>query len=514
MKDNRTSVKRSLLVSAIALTLTAALLIGSTFAWFTSTATTSVSDIKAGQLTIDIVGKDGKSLKDSTLSFKNVDGSDSILWEPGATYSLDEFTLVNTGNLALKYKVTIDGVTGNEGLLNVIDFTVKQGDGTAVPLTDWEGVLLPKGATATTADEKVEKTDPITISGTMKSDADNTYQNQTLTGIKIAVTATQYTYEKDIKDNQYDKDASYAIVNVSNEKELRTALYNAPTDGTGVKVVLQNDITLDMLYAAENLPASTSIQDYETGDTLNRYKTGVHPTAEDPNHWNPLVTNQTDEEKAVYGAYYNMGAGDERIARLIVKANQDVVIDLNGHTIAKADRATHGDWSNTCTDIIGNYGWLKVTDSASNGVVKGHGYISCNGAVLHNYGGTMIVENVKVDGNADGMTQGTGQYVIVNDGGSTTINNANVYDTGSKVDASLLVNTAGMMTITGNTVLNHPNTKTINVKGGHTVVESAEITSNKYSIYAKAGTVEVTDANVTVTGGGQMTEAGGTITHK
>lgn len=209
MKDNRTSVKRSLLVSAIALTLTAALLIGTTFAWFTSTAQTSVSDIKAGQLTIDIVGKDGKSLKDSTLSFKNVDGSGDILWEPGATYSLDEFTLVNTGNLALKYKVTIDGVTGNEGLLNVIDFTVKQGDGTAVPLTDWEGVLLPKGATATIADEKVEKTDPITISGTMKSDADNTYQNQTLTGIRIAVTATQYTYEKDIKDNQYDKDATY-----------------------------------------------------------------------------------------------------------------------------------------------------------------------------------------------------------------------------------------------------------------------------------------------------------------
>ena len=225
MKDNRTSVKRNLLVSAIALTLTAALLIGTTFAWFTSTATTSVSDIKAGKLTIDIVGKDGKSLKDSTLSFKNVDGSNKILWEPGATYSLDEFALVNTGNLALKYKVTIDGVTGDEGLLNVIDFTVKQGDGTAVPLTDWEGVLLPKGATAMTADEKVEKTDPITISGTMKSNADNTYQNQTLTGIKIAVTATQYTYEKDSKDNQYDKDAPYPVIPVvATADELKTSL--------------------------------------------------------------------------------------------------------------------------------------------------------------------------------------------------------------------------------------------------------------------------------------------------
>ena len=514
MKDNRTTVKRSLIVSAIALVLTAALLIGTTFAWFTSTAQTKVNDIQAGKLTIDIVDANDQSLKDKTLNFKDADGKTNILWEPGATYSLDEFRLVNTGNLALKYKVTIDGVTGDAGLLKVIDFTVKQGDGTAVPLTNWEGVLLPKDATATTADEKVEKTDPIIISGTMKSDADNTYQNQTLTGIKIAVTATQYTYEKDITDNQYDKDASYAIVNVSDEKELRTALYNAPTDGTGVKIVLQDDITLNMLYAAENLPTSTSIQDYETGDTLNRYKTGVHPTADKPSQWNKLVTDQTDEQKAVYGAYYHTSAGDERIARLVVKANQDVVIDLNGHTIAKADRATHGDWSNTCTNLIGNYGWLKVTDSVGTGVIMGHGYNSCPGAVLHNYGGTMIVENVEVNGNANGMTAGTGQYVIENDGGSTTISNANVNDVGDKVKASLLVNTEGLMTITGNSVLNHPNTKTINAKGGHTVVESAQITSSEHSIYAKGGTVEVTDANVTVTGGGVMFEDGGTITYK
>ena len=36
----------------------------------------------------------------------------------------------------------------------------------------------------------------------------------------------------------------------------------------------------------------------------------------------------------------------------------------------------------------------------------------------------------------------------------------------------------------------------------------------KNAIYAKGGTVEVTDATVTVTGNGTMTEAGGVITHK
>lgn len=329
-------------------------------------------------------------------------------------------------------------------------------------------------------------------------------------GITITLKATQATGEWDSTTNDYDKDAPYTTVNVSNEKELRTALFNAPTDGSGVKIVLQGDITLEMLYAAPNLPSSDVIQDYEVGDTLNRYKKGVHPTAEDPNHWNTLVTNQTDEEKAAYGAYYHMGANDERIARLVVKANQDVIIDLNGKTIAKRADATHGSWSATDTDIIANYGMLKITDSANGGKVVGRGYYSCVGAVLHNYSGAiMTVEKAEIDGNAAGFTAGTGQYVIANDGGTVVIDGANVHDTATS--ASLVVNTAGTMTIKGNTTLNHPNTKTINCKGGEVFVESAKITSNAYSVYAAGGTVTVTDSGVTVTGGGTMTEDGGTI---
>lgn len=294
-------------------------------------------------------------------------------------------------------------------------------------------------------------------------------------------------------------------VNVKNERELRTALYNAPTNGTEVTIKLTGDITLEMLYAAPNLPDSTVIQDFETGDTFNRYKKGVHPTAEDPNHWNPLVTNQTAEQKSIYGAYYHMGATDERIARLVIKENQKIILDLNGHTIQKDNRATHGDWSNTCTDIIGNYGTLKVTDtsdSETKGTIKGIGYISCNGAVLHNYeGATMTVGAVNVDGNAAGMSAGTGQYVISNEGGTVTIDGTNVHDTATS--ASLLVNTVGTMTITGNAILNHPATKTVNCKGGSVNLESATITSDNYAIYAAGGTVNVT-GSVIINGQGQL----------
>ena len=529
--NTKKATKRALLTSVMALVMCVVMLVGTTFAWFTDTASTGVNKIQAGNLKMEVTYKNTADGDFEKVSKENPVFNNNALWEPGHV----EYVVLkirNAGNLALKYKLGINianevGSTNVYGngfeLSNYIKFAVIGGDKSnlgrdALVAEAGEGAVLSTGYTAENHLLK-DGSKIVTLVVWMPTDVGNEANHKTGTAaptidLGIKVDATQYTYEKDSFDNQYDKDAPYETVKVSNEKELRTALFNAPTDGSGVKIVLQDDITLEMLYAAPNLPSSDVIQDYEVGDTLNRYKKGVHPTEDDPTHWNPLVTDQTDEERAVYGAYYHMGANDERIARLVVKANQDVILDLNGHNLSKAARATHGDWSNTCTDIIANYGKLKVTDSVGTGVVMGHGYNSCNGAVLHNYGGTMIVENVKVDGNAAGMTAGTGQYVIVNDGGATIIDGANVYDTLATVDASLLVNTAGTMTIKGDATLNHPNTKNINVKGGEVFVESATIISNKYAIYAKGGTVTVITSAVHINGTGVMEAAGGTITRK
>lgn len=284
---------------------------------------------------------------------------------------------------------------------------------------------------------------------------------------------------------------------IVDEKTLRKALFDAPTDGTQITIKLENDITLDMLYAAENFDEE-KLDDNATGDTFNRYKLGVHPTEDDPDHWNPLVTNQSQEARLLYGAYYHMSATDERIARLVVKAGQNIVLDLNGHTIQKNPRATHGDWSNTCTDILANYGTLTITDTSTGaeGTIKGNGYISCQGAVLHNYAGaTMNVGAINVDGNAAGMSKGTGQYVVVNEGGMLSIDGANIFDTATS--ASLLVNTAGTMSVKHAT-LSHPATKTFNVKGGTVEInEGVEITSDTYAIYVASGTVKL-NANVLI----------------
>ena len=226
MKKNTT--KRSLLASVLALVMCVTMLVGTTFAWFTDSASTAVNKIESGTLHVDIVDKDGNSLDGKTLSFRDVNKNADILWEPGATFALDSFRIVNTGKLALKYKVIINGVNGNAKLLEAIDFFVKIGDAEKVALADWEGILLPEGKTATTANEVVGATDLITISGTMKKEAGNEYQGLSIDGIGITVVATQYTYEYDSKDNLYDEDADYTIqVNKDNIQDYLDGKYGS-----------------------------------------------------------------------------------------------------------------------------------------------------------------------------------------------------------------------------------------------------------------------------------------------
>ena len=86
------STKKALIASVLSLVLCVSMLVGSTFAWFTDTATTSVNTIQAGTLKVDIVNESGTSLKGSSMSFVNSDGSADILWEPGIRWCSMEWT--------------------------------------------------------------------------------------------------------------------------------------------------------------------------------------------------------------------------------------------------------------------------------------------------------------------------------------------------------------------------------------------------------------------------------------
>ena len=202
MKTAKTS-KRALLCSVLSIALCLSMLIGTTFAWFTDTATTAVNKIVSGKLEVDIVSTEAgnPTLQGTGLQFTSADGKtgEAILWEPGATYKTQGFKIKNNGNLALKFKVAINGTTGSSDLLKVITFSIVKSDGTVVDLNAFEGHLKPTAALS----------DTYYIQGHMAETAGNEYQEKTLDGVTITVYATQDTYEKDSKDDQYDVDAAY-----------------------------------------------------------------------------------------------------------------------------------------------------------------------------------------------------------------------------------------------------------------------------------------------------------------
>ena len=206
MNNNKKATKRALLTSVMALVMCVVMLVGTTFAWFTDTASTGVNKIVAGNLKVDIVGETSDTHING-LSFQNKDDSAQILWEPGCRYLTEGFRIANKGNLALKWKAQVNkGTTaaneGNFDLLDVIDFylVTKAADGTETEtaLDEFTGNL-----------KKTEISDVYYIKGVMKTTAGNDYQGLELSGITITVYATQDTVENDSFNNQYDKDATY-----------------------------------------------------------------------------------------------------------------------------------------------------------------------------------------------------------------------------------------------------------------------------------------------------------------
>ena len=203
MNNNQKATKRALLTSVMALVMCVVMLVGTTFAWFTDTASTGVNKIVAGNLDVDIVDENGDSLDGGTLSFVNKENQSNILWEPGATFFTQGFKIVNKGNLALKYKVVVSGTTGDAKLLKAITFdVVTEKTKEATEALAEEGNLLLNGASAPEAENVYYY-----LRGHMKEEAGNEYKNLTLDGISITVYATQYTHEHDSFDNTYDADA-------------------------------------------------------------------------------------------------------------------------------------------------------------------------------------------------------------------------------------------------------------------------------------------------------------------
>lgn len=227
------NTKKALIASLLSLVLCVSMLVGSTFAWFTDTASTGVNRITSGNLRVEIRDESGNKL--TKLEWKASDGraQDQILWEPGCTYTLTPFKIVNTGNLALKYKLVMTGLDGDSELLDVIRFTYKIG--TEDFALNEEGHLAANGG----------ETGLITVSATMASNAGNEYMGKTLDNVKFTVYATQDTVENDSFGNRYDQFATYApsgeMYTVTNYEEAKRAF--ATGGGIVINDYIEGDAT-------------------------------------------------------------------------------------------------------------------------------------------------------------------------------------------------------------------------------------------------------------------------------
>ena len=200
MKTRSTS-KRALLTSVLSIALCLSMLIGTTFAWFTDTASTSVSKIVSGTLDIDLQMRnaDGtwSTAQGQTLTWQkaSTENGSTVLWEPGCTYKLQPVKIVNNGSLAAKVTVKVTGITGDNKLLEVLTWELN-----GVTLADSTFTLAPQGKEGSESEELV-------LSAHMLETAGNDYQNLTLDNIAITVYATQAEYESDSNGTDYDKSA-------------------------------------------------------------------------------------------------------------------------------------------------------------------------------------------------------------------------------------------------------------------------------------------------------------------
>ncbi len=214
---NLNQTKKALISSVLALVLCFSTLLGTTFAWFTDSVTSSGNIIQSGTLDVAMYWAEGTedpttaTWEDaSTTAIFNYDN-----WEPGYV-DVKHVKISNVGTLALKYIVNIKANGEVSKLADVIDVyfvdpATQVSNRSDLIDTYKVGTLADvlNGEVAPARGDLIaEESDTITIALKMQESAGNEYQNLSIgTNFSVQVLATQLAEENDSFDNQYDADA-------------------------------------------------------------------------------------------------------------------------------------------------------------------------------------------------------------------------------------------------------------------------------------------------------------------
>ena len=228
--------RKSLLFSGLALMMSALLLAGTTFAWFTDSVTNTGNRIEAGTLQVDLLmDKEGNGTYESIADskgdiFSEAEGGNGYNWEPGMTQVV-YLAVKNNGSLAINYNFVLDVIDGNPGLVGSLKYAVLNGtkasdmDGVDtweevvakananVPTTGGTGDVVG-GQTRFTPGRTLEAGEMATFAMAvhMDEDADNQYQNGSIQ-IDVNVIAKQAASEADgFGNTDYDANAEWPVI--------------------------------------------------------------------------------------------------------------------------------------------------------------------------------------------------------------------------------------------------------------------------------------------------------------
>ena len=319
----KTQLKKALWGSVTSLILCMMMLVGTTFAWFTSTASTGVNTVQAGQLEVQMSYAHEKNpsdgtdrawgeVKPETNLFKTIsDGTTenpSDDWQPG-TAKYVQLKVQNSGNLDLKYRLGIS-IPEETGSIN--------NEGNAFKLSDYLKVAVLDGAqyfdTAAKAIEAVESKTAEQEDPTSVSALEVLQEPVTLSG---GCVLTGKLLSKSAADKAVQADASQQPEE-TNEKIVTFIVY-MPNDTTSNKANYKEGEAAPSIKLGVTLLATQTAS--ESDSMGNNYDQDASFTADTPEQ---LQNALLDGGTIVLGS-------DMTIQGITISKN--TVIDLAGRTL-------------------------------------------------------------------------------------------------------------------------------------------------------------------------------------
>ena len=504
---NKRTTKPSLVASIVLLFMCFSMLLGTTFAWFTDSATSAGNKIVAGTLDVDLLMWDGDSYEDIGDSNAPIFGKGSLaqnnnaetLWEPGKTQVV-YLKIVNNGTLDLKYSVAINvrDNADDKDLYKALEYAitpdVKDGTGVSAWTTGKKvnvGNNLATDSAVTLEAKEDGKVNEhfFAHSVHMLEEAGNEYQGGYVE-FDIKVAATQVNTEEDSFGPDYDVDATLPDVAVVNVPAGTTEATSVKVANTTVKVPagaaagtyklsVSNEkvvtdaegntvasFDIELTRNGEKVPAGAYVVERYVGEYLNDVKVthkGEPVAIDDYDPATGYVTFTVDSFSPFAVSYYRgiidsvddlvniskggsfvLGADITIADTIVIPEGISVVLDLNGKTITATDK-----------NVVRNDGANVIVN---NGTIKRDG--TAAGYAFNNAVGAFEINNVNIygglytSGNALSVNKSTinqpyeSRHAIYSYNCETVINSGKIHNDNAG-NAAIMAAGSSVVTING-----------------------------------------------------------------